>query len=130
MSYYIIRMIAGEGRKLRRYQNQSLMTLNSNSQPETTKKSIEADELCNFQPTALTNNRKFIFSLPFSTQIATIFASLTLKFASSLLHTQSDTKSALLVLEGLKIKGIRRTLGKLMDYLIFCCSRGMKYGPL
>jgi hypothetical protein len=78
----------------------------------------------------MANKRKFIFCLPFSTEISTLVNALSLKFAPSLLHTQSDSKSALLVLEGLKIRGFRRALGKLLDYLIFCCSRGMKYGIL
>ena len=37
---------------------------------------------------------------------------------------------AQIILEGLKCPGIRGKLSKLMDYFVFCCSKGVTFGIL
>jgi hypothetical protein len=80
-------MIEEQAKKLKRYHNHSLMALASSSQGEATKKSIEVDDIGSFGPIAMSNNRKFLFSLPFTTEVAIIVKVFSQKFAGSLLHS-------------------------------------------
>ena len=46
------------------------------------------------------------------------------------MHVESDAKAAQIILQGLKTKGLKRIVAKMLDYVVFCCSRGIKYGVL
>ncbi len=63
------------------------MALASSSQGEATKKTIEADDFGSFAPIAMSNNRRFMFKLPFTAEVAVIVKALSLKLAGSLLHS-------------------------------------------
>lgn len=123
-------MNAFELKTYQKYQNQSLMALTSNNQGEPTKKTIETDEYFNFQPAIISTHRKFTFQLPFSTPIHAVLNALTSKFTDSLIHVESDSKTGEIILEGLRMRGLKRAFGKIMDFLFFCCSRGARYGLL
>ena len=43
---------------------------------------------------------------------------------------ESDAKAAQIILQGLKTRGWKRMVAKVLDYVVFCCSRGIKYGVL
>ena len=116
-------------KKKSKYQNHSLMALTSNH-AEPTKKSIEFEDSYNFQPTATSNNRKYIFSLPFSTEVTTVTNNLVTRFAESVIHAENDNKSGEILLEGIQIKSITSYCKKFLDYFIFCCSKGLRYGIL
>lgn len=119
-----------ELKSYQKYQNQSLMALSNNNQAETTKKTIETEEYFNFQPAIISTHRKYTFLLPFSTPVHAVLNALTSKFAEAIIHVESDSKSGEIILEGLRAKGLRRAWGKIMDFLFFCCSRGIRYGLL
>jgi hypothetical protein len=106
------------------------MALSSSNQGEATKKTIETEDYFNFQPAIISTHRKYTFLLPFTTPVHAVLNALTSKFAERLIHVESDSKSAELILEGLKARGARRVVGKVMDFLFFCCSRGSRYGIL
>ena len=106
------------------------MALSSNNQGEATKKTIETEDYFNFQPAVISTHRKYTFLLPFSTPVHAVLNALTSKFTESLIHVESDSKTGEIILEGLRAKGLRRVCGKVMDFLCFCCSRGIRYGLL
>jgi len=76
----------------------SLMALTSGNQAEPTKKTIEAEDLNNIQPISTSNNRKYMFQLPFSIEISSILTHLTTRFASLIIHAEEDRKGAQLIL--------------------------------
>lgn len=82
------------------------------------------------QPIAQANNRVFIFRLPVDTDISHLLSLLTTRFASTVIHAEEDEAGAQIILEGLQCSGLRARMAKLLDYLVFCCSKGLRFGRL
>jgi hypothetical protein len=72
----------------------------------------------------------FIFRLPYHTDIANVVSTFTTRFAIAVLHAEEDENGAQIILEGLKSSSLRAKLATMMDYLVFCCSKGLRFGHL
>ena len=105
------------------------MTLSSSNHPEPTKKTIEADDIIEYQPISH-NHRNYTFSLPPNTDLSTLTTQLTARFTHSLIHAHEDNHGAQLLLQGLPPQGLTTMLAKILDHCLFCWSKGLPQGRL
>ena len=106
------------------------MTLGTSNNAEPTKKIIEPEEIYSSSPIPQNNNRAYVFKLPYHTEISVIVSAVTTRFSSSVVHAEEDDVGAQMILEGLKCPGLRGKIAKMMDYFVFCCSKGVRFGTL
>ena len=75
-------------KKYPKYQNQSLMALNTTSQAEQTKKVIEPEDCFTLQPISQSDHRLYLFRIPLETEVAALVTAITSRFSNLVVHAE------------------------------------------